>query len=233
MTLFMPLAAPIFAWAYPGSGPPIYAGTSFLALLLSHAGLVAEAVLIATGFGVPVGIAVTRPHGREFRAIAEAVATIGQTVPPAAVLALMVPVVGFGATPTLIALALYSLMPITAGTIAGLDAVAPELLDAANGLGLTPVQRLRLVELPIAWPLILNGLRLASIIAIGTATIGSTVGALTLGTPIIGGLDGDRPGYVVQGAIIVGLLAIVVDELFQAVSKQSFFEKKDQKTSAR
>ncbi len=218
-TLLMPWAAPLFAWLYPGSGPPIYARTSFLTLLLSHAGLVGEAVLIAAALGIPAGIAVTRPRGREFRAIAEATATIGQTAPPAAVLALMVPVVGFGATPTLIALALYSLMPITAGTIAGLDAVPPALLEAADGLGLTPWQRLRLVELPIARPLILNGLRLASIIAIGTATIGSTVGALTLGTPIIGGLDGDRAGYVVQGALVVGLLAILVDQMFKEVSK--------------
>jgi osmoprotectant transport system permease protein len=104
-------------------------------------------------------------------------------------------------------------------TIAGLASVPAAVRDAATGLGLSPLQRLTKVELPLAAPTILAGIRISVIINIGTAAIGSTVGAVTLGTPIIGGLVGDKVAYVIQGAIVIGLFAVLTDLVFARIDR--------------
>ncbi|HEX3861913.1 MAG TPA: ABC transporter permease [Stellaceae bacterium] len=215
----MPASAPLFHWAFPLVSPPVFERTTFLALFLSHAGMVAAASVASTLLGVGVAILVTRPAGRDFRPIANTLATIGQTFPPAAVLALAVPALGFGPRPTIIALFLYGLLPIIENSIAGLDGVPAAVRDAAAGMGLSAWQRLRDVELPLAAPAILAGVRVSVTIAIGTATIGSTVGALTLGTPIFDGLAGNKIPFVVQGAALVALFAIVTDMLFARLDR--------------
>jgi osmoprotectant transport system permease protein len=183
-------------------------------LWLSHAGLVATASVASILIGVGLAIFVTRPVGRDFRPIVNTLATIGQTFPPAAVLALAVPVLGFGPRPTVVALFLYGLLPIIENAIAGIEGVPPGVRDAAAGMGLSPWQMLRGVELPLAAPAILAGVRVSVTIAIGTATIGSTVGALTLGTPIFDGLAANKVPFVIQGAVLVALFAILADMLF-------------------
>ena len=165
-------------------------------------------------FGIGAGIAVTRPAGRDFAGILDTITAIGQTFPPVAVLAIAVPLVGYGAEPTIIALIAYGVLPVVENTIAGLRSVPAAAIDAADGMGFTPTQRLARIELPLAGPVILSGVRTSVIISIGTATIGSTVGALTLGSPIIEGLSGSNTAYVLQGAVLVGLLAVSVDQLF-------------------
>ena len=214
LTLAMPALAPIFSRAFPEVSPPVYSRESFFILFLSHAVFVALSGLISTVVGVSVGIGVTRRGGGDFRPIVNTLAVIGQTFPPAAVLALAVPAVGFGATPTIIALTLYGLLPILQNTIAGIESVPANVREAAEGSGLSPLQVLRAVELPLAAPSILTGIRVSVIIAIGTATIGSTVGALTLGAPIISGLYSEKLSWVIQGAAAVGLFAIVTDMAF-------------------
>ena len=159
----------------------------------------AQSSLISTVVGAGLGVFVTRPAGRDFRAIVNAIASIGQTFPPAAVLAIAVPMVGFGTLPTLLALMLYGLLPIVENAIAGLEGVPPPVREIAEGMGLSSLQVLRDIELPLAAPIIVAGIRTSVIINIGTATIGSTVGAVTLGTPIIGGLVSEKLPHVVQG----------------------------------
>lgn len=219
----MPWLRPVFAWAFPGIEPPIYSRVSFLELLLSHAALVGAASLVSTAVGVGLGVFVTRPAGRDFRTIVNALASIGQTFPPAAVLAIAVPIVGFGSLPTLLALMLYGLLPIIENAIAGLEGVPPPVREVAEGMGLSPLQVLRHVELPLAAPIIVAGIRTSVIINIGTATIGSTVGAVTLGTPIISGLVSDKLPHVVQGAIVVGLFAILIDMAFEHLERHLRF----------
>ncbi|HZK90164.1 MAG TPA: ABC transporter permease [Stellaceae bacterium] len=205
---------PLFAWAFPGVRPEIFDRASFFELFLSHLGLVAAASGAAMLTGVLLAIFVTRPGGHDFRTIATLGATIGQTFPPAAVLALAVPAVGFGPLPTIVALFLYGLLPIVENAIAGIEGVPEALREAARGMGLSRWQMLRDVELPLAAPVILAGVRVSVTIGIGTATIGSTVGALTFGTPIFDGLAGNKLPYVLQGAVLVALFAIVTDLLF-------------------
>jgi osmoprotectant transport system permease protein len=205
---------PLLHWAFPGVEPVVYQRSSFLVLFLSHFGLVAVASGAAILIGVSLAAFVTRPAGRDFRPMVDALATVGQTLPPAAVLAIAVPVVGFGPRPTIIALFLYGLLPIIENAIAGFEGVPRGVREAAEGLGLSPWQRLRDVDLPLAAPVILSGIRVSVTIAIGTATIGSTVGALTLGTPIFNGLVANKLPYVLEGAILVALFAILTDLLF-------------------
>ena len=216
----MPALRPLFAWAFPGVTPAVFSRGSFFELWLSHLGLVAAASAVATLAGVGLAIFVTRPVGRDFRPIVSALATIGQTFPPAAVLALAVPALGFGPRPTLVALFLYGLLPIVENAIAGLEGVPPAVRDAATGMGLSAWQRLRDVELPLAAPAILAGVRVSVTIAIGTATIGSTVGALTLGTPIFDGLAANKLPFVIQGAVLVALFAILTDMIFARLDRR-------------
>jgi osmoprotectant transport system permease protein len=209
--------APVLRALFPGVEPVVYDRDSFLALFLSQLVIVAVASLAASAAGVSVAVFVTRAAGRDFRPMVNALAAIGQTFPPAAVLAIAVPIVGFGALPTVIALFLYSLLPIIENAVAGLEGVPVAVREAADGMGLSPAQRLVRVELPLAAPVILAGIRVSVTIAIGTATIGSTVGALTLGTPIFAGLVTDKLPLVIEGAVLVALFAILTDMLFASL----------------
>jgi osmoprotectant transport system permease protein len=212
--------APALRRAFPGVVRVVYDRASFSSLVLSQAAIVAVASLAATAVGVGLAVFVTRPAGREFRAIVTALATAGQTFPLAAVLAIAVPIVGFGAAPTVIALFLYGLLPIVENTVAGLEGVPEGVHEAALGMGLSAAQRLVWVELPLAAPLILAGVRVSVTIAIGTATIGSTVGALTLGTPIFDGLVANNLPFVIEGAVLVALFAILTDLLFADLDRR-------------
>jgi osmoprotectant transport system permease protein len=216
----MPHAGPLFAWAFPGTVPPVYDRGSFLALAAWHVGLVLVAVGAAVLVGVGAAVGVTRPGGQAAAGLVDLVAKTGQSFPPAAVLAVLVPAVGFGALPTVLALFAYSLLPITENMIAGLRGVPATVLEAALGVGMPGWRVLLFVELPLAWPQGLAGIRTAAAISLGTATIGSTVGALTLGTPIIDGLVTNKPGFVLQGAVPLAVLALVVDLAFSEMEKR-------------
>ena len=207
----LPLTKPIFAAWFPQLERPFYEADSFPALVLAHVLLVGASSLIAIVIGVAAGIFVTRRSGAEFRGLVETVTAMGQTFPPVAVLAIAVPLIGFGAWPALIALSLYGLLPIVENTIAGLEQVPPAARDAAEGMGMGPARRLWSVELPLAAPVVMAGIRTSVAINIGTAAIASTVGARTLGTPIIVGLNGNNLAYVIQGALVVGTLAVLAD----------------------
>ena len=210
---------PAFQWAFPGIEPVIYQRSSFPALFMSHFTLVAVASFAAISVGISLAVFVTRPIGQDFRTMVNALATVGQTLPPAAVLAIAVPAVGFGSRPTMLALFLYGLLPIIENAIAGLEGVPRPVREAAAGIGLSSWQQLREVELPLAAPVILSGIRVSVTIAIGTATIGSTVGALTLGTPIFNGLVADKLPFVIEGAVLVALFAILTDLCFAALDR--------------
>lgn len=220
LVLDMHALQPLFAAAFPGVKPEIFDRAGFVELFLSHLGLVAAASTGATVVGVAAAIFVTRPAGRDFRTIANLSATVGQVFPPAAVLALAVPALGFGPRPTIVALFLYGLLPILENAIAGIESVPETLREAGRGMGLSPYQLLRDVELPLAAPVILAGIRVSVTIGIGTATIGSTAGALTFGTPIFDGLAGNKLPYVLQGAVLVALFAIVTDLLFALLARK-------------
>ncbi|GAC1344828.1 MAG: ABC transporter permease [Acetobacteraceae bacterium] len=210
---------PLFAAAFPTLDSPVYDRDTFLSLLLGHLQIVAAASAIAVLVGVAAGVFVTRPWGREFRGMVETIAAVGQAFPPVAVLALAVPAMGFGFGPAMVALTLYGLLPIVQNTIAGLEAVPEGAVAAARGMGMGPVQVLLRVELPLAAPVIIAGIRISVVIGTGTAAIASTVGARTLGLPIIVGLNASNTAFVVQGALLVALLAVTLDQGFEVLAR--------------
>jgi osmoprotectant transport system permease protein len=213
--LFSPLLAPLC----DAGQPVIYDRASLFSLTLSHLSTVAISIGGATIVGVGLAILVTRPIGAEFLPLSRSIVNIGQTFPPVAVLALAVPVVGFGEEPTLIALFLYGLLPIFENTVTGLTSLPPEVVDAANGMGMTETQRLWKVEAPLALPVILEGVRLSAVIALGTATIGSTVAAKGLGEVIIAGLLSNNLAFVVQGGVVVAVLAVILYDALSGVER--------------
>jgi osmoprotectant transport system permease protein len=212
--------APMFAPLTHDGEPAIYERNSLLTLTLAHLGTVccaaAASILVAVGLGVWV----TRDSGREFLPLSRTLVNFGQTFPPVAILALAVPLVGFGEKPTLIALFAYGLLPIFENTVVGLKTLPPALLEAASGMGMSARQRLMGVELPLALPLILEGVRLSLVINVGTATIGSTVAAKGLGEVIIAGLLSDNTAFVLQGGLLTGLMAMVLYDLLSAVERR-------------
>lgn len=212
-----------FEWAFvpltKNNQPAIYVQNSLLSLMLSHLGLVGLATLASVIVAVGLAIVVTRPFGAEFLPLSRSLANIGQTFPPVAVLALCVPILGFGAGPTLVALFLYGLLPIFENALTGLSTLPPAVTEAARGVGMTGRQRLFGVELPLATPVILAGIRLSVVISVATATIGSTVAASTLGEVIIAGLLSNNVAFVLQGGLVVGVMAVLIYDAFSALER--------------
>ena len=212
--------APLFAPLTQYGAPAIYDQGNLLALALAHLGTVCCAAAASTLIAVGLGILVTRPSGAEFLPLSRTLVNIGQTFPPVAVLAIAVPLVGFGEKPTLIALFAYGLLPIFENTVVGLKTCPPAVLEAASGMGLSARQRLISVELPLALPLILEGIRLSLVINVGTATIGSTVAAKGLGEVIIAGLLSNNTAFILQGGLVTGLMAILLYDALAALERR-------------
>ena len=204
--VFEPILRPLTE----NGAPAIYNQGSLLDLTVAHLALVIGSSLAAAALPIVMGVFVTRKAGAEFLPLSRSIVNIGQTFPPVAVLALAVPAVGFGVKPTLIALVLYGLLPIFENTIAGLKQLPPSTLEAARGMGMSDLRRLFAIELPLAAPVILAGVRLSVVINLGTATIGSTVAAKGLGEVIIAGLQSSNTAFVLQGGAIVALLAVLI-----------------------
>lgn len=177
-----------------------------------HLVLVSVPVALAALVTVPLGILAARYRWIEIPVMG--IANVLQTIPSLALLALMIPLgVGIGQKPALIALFLYSLLPILRNTYLGIRSVDDSIKEAATGMGMTYFQRLYMVELPIALSVIVGGIRTAAIIIIGTATLAAMVGGGGLGDFIITGLGMVRDELILLGAIPAALLALLADFL--------------------
>ncbi|VVE32906.1 choline ABC transporter permease [Pandoraea pneumonica] len=193
-----------------------------LILTGQHAWLVAASVGAAIVVGVPLGVLVTR-----FRWLSGAVlglATVVLTIPSIALFGLMIPVlsvygIGIGPAPAVAAVFLYSLLPIMRNTCLALQQIDPSIREAGIGIGMTFWQRLRLVELPLAVPVVLGGVRTAVVMNIGVMAIGAIVGAGGLGVLITRGISQSDTRQLVVGAVMVSLLAIVADTLLHRLQR--------------
>ena len=192
-----------------------------LELGLGHAAVVAAAVLISTVLGVALGI-LTYQHERAREAVL-AITGSFLTIPSFALFILLLGPLGLGWRPVLFALVLYGLMPIVRNTITGLREVDPAIVESAKGMGYSRRQRLLRIELPLAWPVIITGVRVTSLILLGIAAIGAIVNGPGYGELIFTGLA--RVGtpvainMVLAGAVGVMILAIVFDIAFYAVKR--------------
>ncbi len=188
--------------------------------LMGHLQLTMVALLLGTSISVPLGVMVTR-----LRWIGQPVmvsASVIQTVPSLALLAIMVPVLAalnlqsIGYLPAIIGLTLYSILPILRNTVAGLQSVDPSLIEAARGVGMTPAQQLRRVELPVAMPVIIAGIRTSTVWTVGIATLATPVGATSLGNYIFTGLQTRNFTAVMVGCVAASILALILDGLVRA-----------------
>lgn len=187
-----------------------------------HIAIVAAAVSIAIVTAVPIGIAITQSE-RTANAVLY-VAAMMITVPSVALFGLMIPLLaplghGIGYVPAVIAIILYSQLPIIRNTYSAITDIDPSLREAAIGMGMRPVQRLREVEIPLAVPVIMAGVRTAVVMNIGVTAIAAYIGAGGLGTFISRGISQSDPRQLITGAVAVSLLAILADLLLVAVQR--------------
>lgn len=180
-----------------------------LGLVWVHLKITGTAMFFAILIAVPVGILLT--HFRKLSSIVIGAVGILQTIPSLALLALMIPFFGIGFKPAVIALFLYALLPIVRNTYIGVRGVTPELVEAARGLGMTRLQVLIKVQVPIALPVIIAGIRTSTVICVGTATIAALIGSGGLGSLIYRGLQQLKATLIVTGALFSAILALGLD----------------------
>ena len=183
-----------------------------------HLLLVGLSLLGAIALALPLGIAAAR-RPRLGRAIL-AVTGLAQTIPSLALLVFMIPLFGVGVAPALVALMVYSLLPIVRNTVAGLQGIPRALRESAEVLGLTSFERLRQVELPLAMPSILAGIQTAAVIDVGMATLGALIGAGGYGQPILTGIRLDDTSLILEGAVPAAMLALAVQGLFALLERR-------------
>jgi osmoprotectant transport system permease protein len=185
--------------------------------LLRHLELVGLSFAITTAIGLPLGVAMARA-GRWLRVPVFLVANLGQAVPSIGVLVLFYAFLGLGLKPTLLALVVYSLLPVLRNTLVGVQGVDPAAVEVARGMGMSAWQSLWQVELPLASPVVFAGLRTALVLIVGTATLGNFVGGGGLGDVIASGINqSDRIVFV--GAVMVATLALVLDWALSLVER--------------
>lgn len=186
-------------------------------LFLQHVDLSTMAVLLSLLIGVPLGLLITK--NRPAAAAVIGLANVLQSIPSLALLAFLVPFIGIGEKPAILMVVLYALLPIIKNTYTGITSIDPKLLEAADGIGLTRLQRLFRVELPMAMPFLMAGVRISAVGAVGTVTIAAFAGAKGLGWLISLGLNGNDPNLVLLGAIPASILALLVDLVLSTLEK--------------
>ena len=188
--------------------------------LIEHMQLSFIALLIAALIAVPLGIYLAeRPK------IAEPIiqiTAIFQTIPSLAILGLLIPIVGIGTVPAITALFIYALLPILRNTYTGLTEIDPSINEAADAMGMSRWRKLRKVQLPLALPVIMAGIRTAMVLIIGTATVAALIGAGGLGSLILLGIDRGNNNLIILGAVPAALLAIIFDQLLRYLQNTSF-----------
>jgi osmoprotectant transport system permease protein len=201
----------------PGAAQDGGVADEIVAHTARHLELVLAALGAAIFLGVPLGIWSTR--SRWLRAVVLTGAGLLQTIPSLALLSLLIPLLGIGFLPSLVALFVYSLLPILRNTCVGMASIPALYLDAARAIGLSRRTRLVRVELPMALPTLLAGIRTSAVISVGTATLAALIGAGGLGSPILEGISLRDTGLILRGAVPVALLALLIDGLFAALER--------------
>jgi osmoprotectant transport system permease protein len=191
-----------------------------LARSLEHLGLVAASMAIALAIGLPLGVAVVRRAA--LRRWVIGAANVVQTLPSLALFGFLIPVPwigGVGASTAIVALALYALLPILSNTSTGIAEVDPAVVESARGMGMTPRQVLWQVQLPLAAPVLLTGIRVATVLSIGIATIAAAIGAGGLGVFIFRGVAMVNNQVILAGAVPAAFLAIAADVALGSVER--------------
>ena len=192
-------------------------GSQLLSKAVDHFYISMFALLLAIVVAVPLGILLSKTQ--RTANVVLTVAGVLQTIPTLAVLAIMIPIFGVGKTPAIVALFIYVLLPILNNTVLGVKNIDKNVIQAGQSMGMTKFQLMKDVEMPLALPLIISGIRLSSVYVISWATLASYVGAGGLGDLVFNGLNLYQPPMIISAAIVVTLLALVIDFILSLVEK--------------
>lgn len=192
-------------------------GSQLLSKAVEHFYISMFALLLAIVVAVPLGILLSKTQ--RTANVVLTVAGVLQTIPTLAVLAIMIPIFGVGKTPAIVALFIYVLLPILNNTVLGVKNIDKNVIQAGQSMGMTKFQLMKNVEMPLALPLIISGIRLSSVYVISWATLASYVGAGGLGDLVFNGLNLYQPPMIISAAIVVTLLALVIDFILSLVEK--------------
>lgn len=187
---------------------------------IEHIWIVLLSSLVAVTLGMVLGIFVTTSYGKEFKELLLKAVNLGQSFPSPALLALAVPILGYGIEGALIALVVYALMPIIYNVVVGIEEVPKDIIDAAKGMGMTEVEIYIKIKIPLALNVILGGIRTALVLNISAATLVAAVGAGGLGVLVVNGVRTFDMVLILEGAIPVTLLAIIVELLLKGLQEK-------------
>jgi len=193
-------------------------GNELVVKTIEHIYISGIALLLGIIVAVPLGIALTRTN--KLANIIIGLASVLQTIPSLALLTMFIPLFGVGKATAVVALFIYSLLPILRNTYLGIKGVDPNMVDAAKGMGMTDFEQIRLVEIPLALPTIMRGIRLGTVYVIAWATLASYIGGGGLGDLIFSGLNLYKPDLIIGGTIPVVLLALISDFLLGLLEKK-------------
>jgi osmoprotectant transport system permease protein len=196
-------------WVKEGVYKP-FPWTDVLNATTAHLEMVLIAEVIAIAIGVPLGILVTRPGFRRLSTPVIGGANVGQSIPSLAVIAIMAPILGFGLQSAIVALVIYGLLPILRNSYASINNIDPSIVEAARGMGMTRGQIARKIELPLALPVIMAGIRISTVITVGTAELAVLVGGAGLGRITLSGVFSQQVLIILQGAAPTAALAIIL-----------------------
>ncbi|MDY6999263.1 MAG: ABC transporter permease [Actinomycetota bacterium] len=190
---------------------------NLIELLGQHMSVSLAATLLTCAIGIPLGVALTRGRMRRYSKPIITVAGFGQAAPAIGLIALGAVLFGIGEVGAIVALTVYGALPIVANTVTGLDGVDPRLVEAGRGMGMSGTATLMRVELPLALPVIVAGVRTALVLIVGTAALASFTGAGGLGQLITTGIKLQQPVTLIVGAVLVAALALFIDWLARVV----------------
>lgn len=176
-----------------------------------------SALLLGIIVAVPVGVLLSKTE--KVAKVVMGITSVLQTLPSLAILALMIPILGVGKIPAIVALFIYTLLPILNNTFIGMQSVNKDLRGAGMSMGMTKFQSIYLVEFPLAIPVIMAGIRLSAVYAVSWATLASYIGAGGLGDFIFNGLNLYQPEFIIGGALFVTILALLIDFILSKVEK--------------
>ncbi len=192
-----------------------------LELTIEHAQVVVISLVIATTIGVLLGILTYK--NQQAAGLVLAVTGVFLTIPSFALFGILIPILGLGYQPTVVALVMYALLPIVRNTIVGLNSVDPAITESAQGMGMSRWQRLFKIEMPMAWPVILTGVRVSTLLIVGIAAIAAIVGGPGLGDDIFSGLarigSSTAMDLVLSASLGVVILALIFDAVFALIGK--------------
>ena len=192
-------------------------GEELVSKTIEHFYISIISLLIAIVVAVPLGILLSKT--KRTANVVLTIAGVLQTVPTLAILALMIPIFGVGKTPAIVALFIYVLLPILNNTVLGVQNIDKNIIEAGTSMGMTKLQLMKDVELPLALPFIISGIRLSSVYVISWATLASYIGAGGLGDLVFNGLNLYEPPMIISAAILVTCLALLIDFLLSLVEK--------------